>query len=986
MKRIICFSVIFFLSLTASIALADDPRLVIESGGHMAQIKELIFTSDGRYLVSAGDDKVIRIWDVKTGETVRTIRGQIGTGLTGSILTMALSRNDKYLAAAGRLSQGDAVEPCCGTIRLHDLSNNGEVIGLLKGHTNYVFALAFSSDSRYLASGSRDRTIRIWDMDQRREVHLLKGHEDDIYAVAFSPDGKWVVSGSDDHTLRLWSVQEGRLVKELKGHEARVWSDIFSPDGRYVASGSKDKTIRLWDAKTGEFIKVLGRQENEVLSLSFDPKGQWILTGGGGPITCTVFAVPSGEVITQFRQHDNLVETTAVSADGKLVATGGGENHPIYIWDPQSGQIFKNLIGKGKRVRSVGFATDNRSISYGNMRQNVNDNNLGTLQHVIALSQDSVYEVLLGKEVRNESDYVRSRERFEEYEIKTKTGGDYGYRAILQIRRSGTILHEVKRDKTSGYRHISYSFTHDGRYIVSGGSRGVLTLYETQTGKKVQDFIGHTGDVSTVAVSPDNNMLVSGSSDQTVRLWDLESGKNLLTIFVGSDREWVAWTPEGYYTSSLNGDKYIGWHLNQGEDKAAKFYPAAQFQKQFYRPDVVAEYLKTRDITVALRQANEKRGLESPTQPLAVATDIRNILPPDVFVYSPDEDGMVLYRETVLVKARVKSDRPIADVKVFVNGIQIAGKEGGRAKGNPRERLVELEARLQEGRNLIKVIASHDKAESDPQTRTVMYQPDPGKKRDVDKPDLILLAVGIADYKDEAFKLDYADDDARIIVEAFRGQKGLIFNDVKTKLLPNEKEPADRANIVRALNWLRREGTQRDIRLVFLSGHGGLDNQNNYYFFSSDHDPKEDLEVYDVRWSVVLDALTAVPGKAILMVDTCHAAGASGGRKKKGSVNFDEVLKEIKSQYAGLVTFAASTGNEVSVEDALWKQGAFTKAVIEGLKGQADGYGGKRDGMVETKELGAWVIDQVKELTKGDQHAIHSQPPDLPHFPLVVLP
>jgi len=89
-------------------------------------------------------------------------------------------------------------------------------------------------------------------------------------------------------------------------------------------------------------------------------------------------------------------------------------------------------------------------------------------------------------------------------------------------------------------------------------------------------------------------MLVTGSADQTVRLWDVTpySCRNLLTFFVGSDNEWVAWTPQGYYTSSPNGDKYIGWHVDQGIDQQAKFYKAAQFQKQFYRPDIIAEFIR----------------------------------------------------------------------------------------------------------------------------------------------------------------------------------------------------------------------------------------------------------------------------------------------------------------------------------------------------------------------------------------------------------
>src|SRR5262249_47701349 len=149
-------------------------------------------------------------------------------------------------------------------------------------------------------------------------------------------------------------------------------------------------------------------------------------------------------------------------------------------------------------------------------------------------------------------------------------------------------------------------FTHDRRFIVSGGSNGFLTLYDRETGKEGRQFVGHTGDVWAVAVAPDNRTVVSRSPDPTIKLLGLASGQNLLTIFVGSDQEWVAWTPQGYYTSSLKGDAFIGWHLNQGEQQAAKYYSAAQFQHQFYRPDVVAAYLQSRDITQAVQQANAR--------------------------------------------------------------------------------------------------------------------------------------------------------------------------------------------------------------------------------------------------------------------------------------------------------------------------------------------------------------------------------------------
>ncbi len=461
------------------------------------------------------------------------------------------------------------------------------------------------------------------------------------------------VSGSNDKTLRLWDVMQDRLIKEMKGHTDKVWSAAFSPDGRHIASGSLDKTIRLWDAKTGKFIKVLGSQGTGVARLSFSPDSRWLLTGSeaGGENISNVFAVPSGDVIARFEKHDNIVMSTGVSPDGKMVATGGGSNKEIYLWNPRNGEVITKLAGMGETVWNVGYSRDGRSIAFGNKPNNKGANDRGPLQTIMTLKQGNDYQIALGGEVGEKPDYLRAIERHGDYELKTRQGGAYGYQAILQILKAGKVIHEITRDSTSGLGHYSYTFTHNGRYIISGGGTGDLTLYDTETGKEVRQFVGHTSTVWSMAVSPDNQTLVSGSYDQTVRLWDIASGRNLLTMFVGSDHEWVAWTPQGYYTSSLQGDRYIGWHLNQGEDKAAKYYSASQFQKQFYRPDVVAEYLKSRDIQVAVQRANAERGGTYRGQPDIAAPDVSSFLPPLLYVVAPTQEQSTVSHDSVSVKA-----------------------------------------------------------------------------------------------------------------------------------------------------------------------------------------------------------------------------------------------------------------------------------------------------------------------------------------------
>jgi len=184
-------TIIICLSLSAAKAQETTPQLTLDTGGHMSLVKGMAFTADGTQLVSAGYDKTIRIWDVASQRTVRTIRGQTTRGEEGRIYALALSPDNRWLAVAGWMAPGRGVRDAdVGDIRLYEFAT-GELAGLLRGHRDVVNALEFSPDSKRLFSGGGfgDKSAILWDAEKRTPIHRFVGHTAELYAVAGESDG-----------------------------------------------------------------------------------------------------------------------------------------------------------------------------------------------------------------------------------------------------------------------------------------------------------------------------------------------------------------------------------------------------------------------------------------------------------------------------------------------------------------------------------------------------------------------------------------------------------------------------------------------------------------------------------------------------------------------------------------------------------------------------------------------------------------------------
>jgi len=953
-----------------SLAQTTTPMFTLNTPMHTAKINRISTDKLGKYILTCSDDKTAKLWNAKTGALIKTFRPPISEGDEGMLYAGAISPDGKTVAIGGLTGyEWDKTM----AIYIFDVTSN-TITSRITGLPNVIVDIEFSPDGNYLAVTLGGKNgIRIYSNFQ--DLTLVKSFTDydaHSYNATFDNSGR-LATVCFDGKIRLYS-NTFELVNEFETTTGKQpFSLAYSPDGSLLAVGYNDSyKVEVRDGKTLKLLyepDVTGANtvSSRINKVSFSYDGQYLMAGGAFQKKV------NNKWWRQIRVWKNQGKGTYADYSAGLNLITDIKPIASHVQGGEVDFIFSSSKPDFGRMKIDGtniFYNDSETNDYSAKdKTHFKINNDASEIGITPLGGKALAFSITNRNLSGFENQTGLTSYTDSYSGITLTDWYDSYSPKINYKPT-SFLKTNERNK-------SVDISKNAKKIVFGAD---WFIYCTDaSGTKLWE-VPIQGTPFNVNISDDDKIVAAAFSDGTIRWYSMADGTLLMSLYLHPDnKRWVLWSPDGYFDCTIRADELIGWHVNQGANKEALYYPASQYYEQFYTPGLGAKILA---------------GVDYKSFNKLTIKDMK--LPPLVKIISPNSDirgfkpvNNVLQSEKQIIEVTVEvTDQGggIDEIVLFHSGklVETTNRGYKLVVQNQSKSTKTFTITLVNGENRIRASAfNNQRTQAIADEITINYS-----GAQTVKSNLYLLVIGIDNYKNPQYKLNYAVADALAFkTEIEKGSKN-IFGSVNVTYLTDLN--ASKLKITETFNSLSSTIKQNDVFIMYYAGHGVMSVEDKPHFYIIPYDITQLYGDNNILKNKAISAaeiqnfsMTIKAQKQLFILDACQSGGMTEHIAARGQE--EEKAIAVLARSTGTYWFSASGSEQFATEFAQIGHGVYTFAILLGLQGQADA--GSKDKQITVQELDVFIKEKVPELS--EKYKGQSQYPKSygggDDFPLIII-
>lgn len=934
---------------TAKLWDAVTRRLIADLSGHEAKVNSAQFSPDGKKIVTAAANGTVAIWDTKTGDG-KYIGDKTDAQHRGAVISAQFSNDNNYIITASEDR----------TAKIWDIKSNKLLMTLQKQHTDKLNSAQFSPDGTKVVTCSRDNTARIWNVADGNVLWTLEGHTNSVKSAQFTPDGKKIITTSFDTTARIWDVKTGHASTILKGHGRTVWSAALSKDGTRVVTASYDGTAKVWDLATGTMVADLKGHTNWIYSALFSHDGKKIVTATDDS-TIKVWDAITGNLLTSLKGHKDWINSALFSPDGKKIISTSRDK-TTKVWDISTGNQDFNFRVKDNAYRIIftDYSPDGSKILLTTSEDSVKIIDAVTWNQVpcsighpqmvtakfspdghkiITASGDStskIWDVASGNLLQTLSGH-NDGVLFATYSPDTSKILTASWDRTAIIWNSAGLAKDTLIGHTE--KVIYASFSPDSKKVITASEDKTAKVWEVKSGKLLFTLKGHTDWVNTAQFDSAGKKIITASGDNTVKVWNADNGKLLYTFFAVDSIDYLVVDPYNHFDGTENARNLL--YFTCGAEKIA----LDQVKGDLWEPGLAERINNGESIKAKTLDQLDICGLIPEVEATGNSTDEFQ------FKITPRKGGL---GETILFVNSIEARR-FKPEEIIRNNYEVNIK---------RDSLKNYFLANEENWVSLKAYTK----ENDISSQEAKISIDKDTDESYIKPALYAVMVGTSRYKeapekgerifDSNINLNYPAIDARAISQTVERAAKKMYGNDHVFMFNLTTDSADsvkpnKQNIKKALEEIGKKATANDILLIFLSGHGVMD-ENQFYYMTADAASLLDEKSYPqvgISTAELTDWIKPKnirAQKRILILDACHSGQAIndllGNTQQIRSAPVAKVddrsymIKDIDklNERSGLFILSASASNKSAFESDKYSHGYLTYSLLKAIKQQPD--------------------------------------------------